>query len=538
MLTQLNNNTIFNFIFQSKNHNLILILLMILGIVIRTFTISNFPSGFCQDEASIGYEAYSILTTGVDRNNISYPIHLISWGSGQNALYAYLSMPFIQLFGLNEFSVRIVNALFSILSLLIFYLIIKLTFGKKKALIGLGLLVICPWSIISARWGLESNIFPTLFLLSVFFMLKGVYNTPKYFPFSFLFFSISLYAYGTSYLVVPLFLCFTVPYLFFKKYISLKYSLISISVFFVISSPILLFILINHFDFPQIHFFDLTIPRLISNRTTVIFNLFSSDFINTVSQNTVRLLSILIAQSDRNEFSSIPTFGTIYHISFPFFIVGLFNVLKNKLYLKQVHYYIFCVWLFCSLVLGVTSHVNITRINIIFFPLLYFVVLGIFDVYNMLFFKYKQNYKYLLGGLYTVLFVFFSAYYITELNDKNKDYFTYGIGKAIQYAEKIDSTSIINVTADGVNMPYIYVCFYNKINPDLFRESVIYDNENYNGFRVVKSFDRYTFGVVSPKSNTIHIFSKTEMLINKYDISKYKNFGNYYIVNKLDVQHE
>lgn len=94
------------------------------GILVRLIDFPNHPSGLNQDEASIGYDAWSILNYGIDRNGVSYPVHLVAWGSGQNALYAYLSMPFIALFGLNVFSVRIVNLLFSLLTIIAVFFII------------------------------------------------------------------------------------------------------------------------------------------------------------------------------------------------------------------------------------------------------------------------------------------------------------------------------------------------------------------------------------------------------------------------------
>lgn len=83
----------------------LLLAILILGFLCRLLFLKSMPGGLNQDEASIGYEAYSIMKFGTDRHGISYPVHLISWGSGQNALYAYLLIPFIKLMGLSEFSV-------------------------------------------------------------------------------------------------------------------------------------------------------------------------------------------------------------------------------------------------------------------------------------------------------------------------------------------------------------------------------------------------------------------------------------------------
>ena len=59
---------------------------------------------------------------------------LMAWGSGQNALYAYLSMPFIALFGLNVFSVRAVNLIFSLLTVIAVYSTLKQAVNKKTHL--------------------------------------------------------------------------------------------------------------------------------------------------------------------------------------------------------------------------------------------------------------------------------------------------------------------------------------------------------------------------------------------------------------------
>lgn len=520
---------LFYTIFDTKNHLLIVSLLMAFGILLRILGISTFPAGLNQDEASIGYESYSLLTTGFDRNGISFPIHLISWGSGQNALYAYLTMPFIHFFGLNVFTVRIVNVLFSCLSLIVFYSLIKLLFDKNKALVGLALLVICPWSIMAARWGLESNLFPTMFLTGVFFLIKGLLSSQKHFLVSFLIFGISLYAYGTSYLMVPLFLSLTLPFLIYKKKISLKYSVLSIFTFIIVALPILLFIIINHFDFAPIQFLGFTIPRLMSNRTSLIFNLFTTDFFSAFTQNIIRLFNIIITQTDSNEYNSISTFGTIYHISLPFLLIGTYNMVKNKVFITDVKYYILFSWLLSSLILGIFSNVNINRLNIIFFPLLILTMLGLYDVINMLNPEFRKNFKILLVGLYSTLFVFFIAHYALIFNNKIKSQFAFGLGDAIQYAEKIDATSTIRLTTHTINMPYIYVCFYNQINPIDFRETVIYE-QNMDGFRIVEGFGRYIFSNNNVKKNEISIISKDEMTWKKIEPNRLKKFGNYYVV--------
>ena len=87
----------------------------------RLILIGQVPYGLNQDEASAGYEAWSILNYGIDRHGISYPVHLIAWGSGQNIAYSWFCMPFIALFGLSEFTVRLPMALIGCVSVVLFY---------------------------------------------------------------------------------------------------------------------------------------------------------------------------------------------------------------------------------------------------------------------------------------------------------------------------------------------------------------------------------------------------------------------------------
>jgi 4-amino-4-deoxy-L-arabinose transferase-like glycosyltransferase len=516
-----------------KKYYLIVFSLLVIGFSVRLIGISNLPSGLNQDEASIGYEAYSIMKTGMDRNGNSYPVHLESWGSGQNALYAYLTMPFIHFLGLNAFSVRIVNAILSCVSLLLFFLLFKMLFDRKKALAALALFAIFPWSIMSARWGLESNILPAFFLAAVFFLIKGYSSNQKYYPLSFFIFAISLYSYGITYLILPLFFALIIPYLIVNKKISAKYLLISLAIFFVIALPMILFVLINHMNLQPMHIGGITIPKLAANRTTVIFNLFNSDFVFTLVKNAVRFLSVLVLQSDGSEYNSIPMFGTIYPISFLFFIIGLVGVLRSKNFRIHAHHYIFTSWILCSVLLGLSSHVNINRINIIFIPLLYFVVLGVFDVSEMLQPVFRKSYKSVVIGFYSLLFLLFCGYYGSIFKEDIKSNFSYGLKDAIQFAEQLNKTDSIYITTETINMPYIYVCFYNQLDPNEFRRSVKYDKTSFNAeFREVERLGRYSFGTGKLVSNSTCILSENEMNLSRYQTRWSKKFGNYYVCNR------
>ena len=82
---------------KNKRYKILVLIILIIGIMVRIIGIINFPGGLNQDEASSGYEAWSLLKQGIDRHGKTMPVHFISWGSGQNVLYSYLMIPFIYL---------------------------------------------------------------------------------------------------------------------------------------------------------------------------------------------------------------------------------------------------------------------------------------------------------------------------------------------------------------------------------------------------------------------------------------------------------
>lgn len=179
---------------QWKNLMLFAVILAI-GIFARVWEFGSLPSGLNPDEASIGVEAYYIYKFGMDRSGMSYPVHLISWGSGQNALYAYLLIPFVALRGINAEAVRLPMMLSGIFSLPLIFIASEKLLGRKFAFLAMFFMAISPWHIVNTRWAVESNIMPFFFLAG--FTALTLTNTKNWwFMISSVFFALCLYAYG------------------------------------------------------------------------------------------------------------------------------------------------------------------------------------------------------------------------------------------------------------------------------------------------------------------------------------------------------
>jgi len=193
-----------------------LFLIFVLAIVLRLCRVGEHPT-FISDEASIGYNAYSILETGKDEWGKFLPLSFKSFGEYKLPLYIYLTVPSIAIFGLNEFAIRFPSVLFGSLTVILVFFLTKEILSKTKSsiinhkssisLLAAFLLAISPWHIQVSRMALEANLSLFLTMLGVLLLLKAKTNF-KFYYFSFFLFALTFYTYNSSRIFTPLFLSF------------------------------------------------------------------------------------------------------------------------------------------------------------------------------------------------------------------------------------------------------------------------------------------------------------------------------------------
>lgn len=92
---------------MNKMYAYVLITIVICAFLVRIYSLNNNPAGLFCDEAAIGFNAYSVLTTGRDEHGAWFPFFFQSFGTYRTPVPIYSNVPFILIFGLNEFSVRL-----------------------------------------------------------------------------------------------------------------------------------------------------------------------------------------------------------------------------------------------------------------------------------------------------------------------------------------------------------------------------------------------------------------------------------------------
>jgi len=88
-------------------NNLIIISIITVAILLRFINLASIPVGFNDDEAAFGYNAYSILKTGMDEWGRFLPFPAFeSFGDWKLVVYLYLTAISQFFFGMNEFATR------------------------------------------------------------------------------------------------------------------------------------------------------------------------------------------------------------------------------------------------------------------------------------------------------------------------------------------------------------------------------------------------------------------------------------------------
>lgn len=183
---------------------LTLITIVLLAFVLRFWKLDSYPA-LNADEATIGYNAYSLLQTGEDEHGNSWPIHFQSFNDYKPGLYFYLVLPFVKILGLNEWAVRIPGALLGVATIYLMYLLVMELFDKNKlqATIAAFMLAISPWHIHFSRGGWEVNVSTFFIVAGVYLFIKGRKNL-SVLMLSVLSFALALYTYHAARVVVPL----------------------------------------------------------------------------------------------------------------------------------------------------------------------------------------------------------------------------------------------------------------------------------------------------------------------------------------------
>ena len=447
------------------------ILLLAVGAGLRLYNLGQIPPAFFKDEATAAYDAWALLHYGIDRNGYSWPVHLASWGSGQNALYSYLAMPFIALGGLAEGVFRLPMALTGVLSLFLIWRIGVRAESSGFALLVLLLLALSSWHLIATRWALESNLLPAVLLLSVYFLSRPDRSQLLIQAAAIFFLALSVYAYGTAYFFAPLFLALTLLWLAGNRLADRRRLLALAALAFIVALPIILLVVVNFFDWDPIELFGMSIPRYGGPaRYSSVSFLFRQDG-GAFLANLPDLAGLLLGRGDGLKWNAVDGYGALPPWAILLSLPGLGVILyRAKVHRDYGLHLLLAGWFAAALLTGLLVEVNINRTNVLWLPAIYLLGCGIFFIGSggrrrLLLYALLAAY-----GVYSGLFLY--QYFGPHSDPDNGRFNTVGRGDAIRRALQAAGDEVIYVSRQPAQ-PGIDPLFYGQIPPQEYLDTRI-----------------------------------------------------------------
>jgi len=488
-----------------KWNYLILFIILVLSLFLRFYKLNVNPPSLDWDEASLGYNAYSILKTGADEYGNKLPLSIRSFDDYKPPLYVYLDIPSIAVFGLNETGVRFPSALIGFLSVVVIYFLVKEIFKtleddkkEKLALISAFFWGVSPWSLQFSRAAFEGNIGLFFFMFGFLLFLKGLRN-PRIVLLSVISFVLSVYSYHSFRLIVPLFAVASLIYFWKEVWADKKYYAVAFILALVLFLPIFLSFIGSSGSAARLSMVSLfSDTSVISNSTKELQrDQLNKDFIGSLFDNRRVVYSLAAVKSyfdhwnpdflffhgDGGRQHHAVNMGMLYLWDLPFILIGLYALLNRRT--KRV-WLLLIMFLIAPLPAAVATGSPHPVRAIAMAPV--FSIFAACGVY-FLFFQEKTVRNKILLGIVSILFMFNFAYYLHQYyvnTPVEYGYFwQYGNKEAVMNAKSLESKYNKIIFTYEYDQPYIYYLFYNKIDPAWYQK-----NWNYLGTGQVERMRR------------------------------------------------
>jgi len=479
-----------------KKSSVFLILILLLAGLLRFWHLGEVPPSPDWDEAALGYNAYSILQTGKDEYGARWPLILRSFDDYKPALYVYLVIPAIKIFGLNTFAVRLPAALMGILAVLLTYFLIKELFSNsqfaiRNALITSFLLAISPWHLQFSRVAFETAVGMTINVLIALLFLKSL-KKPYLLPLVAFWAGLNIYVYQAEKIFTPL-LVLGLVIIWRRALLKLprRWLVIAFIVGLVTVAPFIRLALTTpevfmrakgtSFASDQTPFLSRTAQKLIRDQE-------NRDYLGLVLDNRriTYVLTFLSGYLSHFNFNWLfltgddtrhhaPGIGLLYLVELPFLLLGIYQLVFGQ-YGLRTKYFVAAWLLLAPLPAAFSSGVPHAVRALRFLPLIHFLTaLGFWSFWNWLRQKKLATQAALILAI-TTLFVFNFGYYLNQyfiqLNRFTSVAWQYGYQEAVVEVAKIQDKydQVIVSNQPHLDQSYMFFLYYLEYDPVRYQQ--------------------------------------------------------------------
>ncbi|MEK9157955.1 MAG: glycosyltransferase family 39 protein, partial [Patescibacteria group bacterium] len=179
----------------------IVIAILVVASFFRLYHLDKYPPGLYPDEAMNGSNALVANETG--QYQIFYPEN-----TGREGLFINIQAVSLKIFGIHPWALRVVSAIFGILTVLGLYLLARELFDWRMGAVSSFLLAISFWHVNFSKIGFRAIMVPFILVYAFYFLWRGLkHSNLKYFFWAGIFAGLGFNTY-TAYQIAPLIFLF------------------------------------------------------------------------------------------------------------------------------------------------------------------------------------------------------------------------------------------------------------------------------------------------------------------------------------------
>jgi len=473
----------------------ILIFALLLGAILRLYQLGSVPNALTWDEAALGYNTYSIIKTGRDEFGKFLPIIFKSFGDYKPGLYVYLAIPSIAILGLTEFAVRFPSALAGILAIYGVFLFVSEIFREDKnktlmASLSALSLAIMPWHIHFSRGAWETNVFVTLLLFSLYFLIIFI-RLGKYLNLSIGLALLTFITYQAAKLLTPMVLLLPVFVFWpefwgrFKNYFSARKNKAFLAFYLAFFLSFTYFTMsgdagnrlkrLSIFGYrPEI---SQTVNEIDNN------NGLSLSLFHNQPQLTARLIAsrylkhlsptlLFFEGTAVVERGHIPGMGMLLPFDVVWFVLGLIFLIKHTSPRTGV---LIAGLFLLSPIPGSLTLSEYSTVRTLFLTIPLAVICGLGISYALV--KAKPLFAF-TSIASVVFFFFFLDLLFVHANFAYAKEFIYGFREAVQFVNQYPENKA--VITDVMGQPYIFYLFYSRFDPATYQKINSFQSGGYD----------------------------------------------------------
>jgi len=555
---------------MTKHPKVILISILIVAAFLRLWGLSSVPVSLFSDELDVGYQAYSMIETGKDYSGNSWPFHFQSYSDNRTPLYIYTTMPTVFVFGITPLGVRLPAAIFGILGVWAFYLLVKELLRQRGttqkitqnhaetiALLSAFTMALSPWHIQYSRAAFEVTQLLFFLILGIYFFLKSL-KQEKYLWLSTFCLALTPWIYSIAKLFTPLLLLFL--FIAFRKEIlamSRRTLVTPLITLIVLGLPMLYVILIGgggtRFSYISV-FTDPTVQteseharlldvqfqgeqrsivskvtsRIVHNKLTFWVGNLVNNYLETFSTN------FLFIKGDINLRHSIEGVGQFYKveaIALMFGIIAFFVFFKDRKIKGFILFWVMVGIVPSAITRGGGTHA--TRLILILPPLLFLIAYGLVEGFGLIGKGFKKWATLIYFGLWIFGFGFYMHNYWVHNPWYSERSWHAGFEKMVSDVKQMEGSYEKIIITNAVEAPEIFFASYYPYPPNLWQQG--FKEEYIVGFGNLKGIGKYYFGQVNVEGfevlpevmddSTLYVSARREIGKNLVMDSQYTPVG-------------